>query len=524
LTSSSGLTGASITSISGTGTTRTVTVNTGTGSGTLRLNIIDNDTIEDAAGNKLGGTGVGNGTYTAGQAYTIDRTAPTVTSSVRANPSPTPLSVVNFTVTFSESVIGVDETDFNLISTGLIGSSITSISGSGATYTITVYTGTGNGTLRLDVVDNDSIVDILGYILGGTGVGNGTYTSGQVYIIDRVAPTVVSSVRVQPSPISLPTVRFTVAFSETVTGVDMADFTLTATGITGAAITGVSGSGATRTVAVSTGTGNGTLRLNVIDNDTVLDEAGHKLGGTGTGNGNFTTGQTYTIEKTAPTVVSSVRANISPTNLTSVNFTVTFSEGVGGVDAADFSVTRTGVTGTTAVTAVSGSGTTRTVTVSTGIGSGTLRLNLIDNDTILDIAGNKLGGTGAGNGSYVIGQSYIIDKTAPTVVSSMRVTPTPTNLASVSFTVTFSEKVNGVDATDFSLVTSAGVTGASITAVSGSGTTRTVTVNTGTGNGTLRLTVIDNDTIIDVAGNRLGGTGAGNGNFTTGQVYTISKP
>ena len=77
-------------------------------------------------------------------------------------------------------------------------------------------------------------------------------------------------------------------------------------------------------------------------------------------------------------------------------------------------------------------------------------------------------------------------------------------------------------ATDFSLDL-AGVTGASITGVSGSGASRTVTADSGSGTGTLRLDLIDDDSILDTAGNKLGGTGVGNGNFTTGQAYTLSR-
>ena len=77
------------------------------------------------------------------------------------------------------------------------------------------------------------------------------------------------------------------------------------------------------------------------------------------------------------------------------------------------------------------------------------------------------------------------DTTAPTV-SSIAPTSAQTNAASMNFTVTFSEAVNGVDAGNFSLTTS-GVTGAAITGVSGSGSTRTVAVDTGSGEGTIRL-------------------------------------
>ena len=111
----------------------------------------------------------------------------------------------------------------------------------------------------------------------------------------------------------------------------------------------------------------------------------------------------------------------------------------------------------------------------------------------------------------------------PTVVSSIvRKTASPSPLASVEFTVTLSADVTGVDAGDFALTTT-GVQGASITGVTGSGKVYTVTVNTGKANGTIRLDLVDNDTIIDAATNPLGGAGAGNGNFTTGQVYTIDR-
>ena len=121
-----------------------------------------------------------------------------------------------------------------------------------------------------------------------------------------------------------------------------------------------------------------------------------------------------------------------------------------------------------------------------------------------------------------------VDTTAPTVLSSVRVNPSPTNLSSVDFTVTFSETVTAVDMSgptfsDFSLTASAGISGTFVSAVSGSGATYTVTVNTGSGNGTIRLNVVDDNSIVDAASNPLGGAAVGDGNFTTGAVYTITK-
>lgn len=112
--------------------------------------------------------------------------------------------------------------------------------------------------------------------------------------------------------------------------------------------------------------------------------------------------------------------------------------------------------------------------------------------------------------------------TPPAVAGITRLDLNPTNAASVRFTVSFTEGVTGVDASDFALEMN-GVTGASISAVSGSGAVRIVTVNTGANNGTIKLNVMDNDSIRDFSGNSLGGPGVGNGNFTGGETYNVIR-
>lgn len=125
-------------------------------------------------------------------------------------------------------------------------------------------------------------------------------------------------------------------------------------------------------------------------------------------------------------------------------------------------------------------------------------------------------------GITVLGSTPCV--TFPTVTSINTAGANPTAPATaVAWTVTFSASVTGVDATDFALVPSGGVSGASITGVTGSGTTWVVNANTGSGTGTLGLNLVDNDSIVDAGARKLGGTGAGNGNFT-GQVYTVSMP
>jgi len=345
-------------------------------------------------------------------------------------------------------------------------------------------------------------------------------------------PTVLSIVRGGANPSSAASVNFTVTFSESVSGVDLLppfnDFSLSVSqGITGAAIIGITPvSGTTYTVSVNTGSGSGELGLNLIDDNTIVDAANNPLGGPNAGDGNFTTGETYTIDKNqppAPTMTASLRADPNPTHAGLVSFTVNFSEPVSGVDASDFSLSTTGRLTGALVANLSGTGNVYTVIAATGSGDGGLRLDLLDDDSILNSAGIPLGGPGAGNGDFTNGEAYTIDKTAPLVTASLRADTNPTSAEEVRFTVVYTEAVSGVDPSDFSLSTSGDVARASIANVSGSGYLYTVTVSTGSGDGTLRLDVLDDDSIEDIVGLPLAGAGTGNGNFTMGETYTIQK-
>ncbi|MHB8623948.1 MAG: DUF6701 domain-containing protein [Sulfuricaulis sp.] len=133
------------------------------------------------------------------------------------------------------------------------------------------------------------------------------------------------------------------------------------------------------------------------------------------------------------------------------------------------------------------------------------------------------------NGVNSSGTTHGGDLTITTVVcpavTSMNLASTNPAYAgtAVSWTVVFNTAVTGVAVSDFQLVPGGGVSGASITSVTGIGTTYTVTANSGTSAGTLGLNLVDDDSITDAYGTPLGGVGAGNGNFS-GQVYTISPP
>jgi hypothetical protein len=220
--------------------------------------------------------------------------------------------------------------------------------------------------------------------------------------------------------------------------------------------------------------------------------------------GSLTNSATVTVnlndlDEIAPTISisSSAGASGSNTSTSPIPFTVTFSESVTGFVAGDVTV------GNGTVSGFSGTGTTYTFNVTPG-GAGTVTVNVAA----------SVAQDGAGNGNTAATQfsiTYSLPNT--TVVSVTRNQPTPTATASVSYTVTFAAAVSGVTASNFSLTTT-GVSGASVTGVSGSGTTYAVTVNTGTGNGTLRLDVASNSGITPTVTNVP---------YTGGQVYTITK-
>jgi len=122
-------------------------------------------------------------------AYGGCSSGPTVVSMLRADSDPTTAAQVNFGVWFSTDVNGVDVGDFTLATSGVVGASVFNVAGGPRTFSVSVHTGSSDGTIRLDVIDNDTIVDGIGTPLGGAGLGNGDFTAGPSYHMDRTPPT-----------------------------------------------------------------------------------------------------------------------------------------------------------------------------------------------------------------------------------------------------------------------------------------------------------------------------------------------
>ncbi|MFD1631491.1 MBG domain-containing protein [Pseudopedobacter beijingensis] len=242
---------------------------------------------------------------------------------------------LNFTIKFSGNV--------NVTTTGgtprivmTIGSTTryatyTSVSGTGdLVFTYTVQ----SGDLDTDGIAVGSAIDLNGGTITDGASNAVVLTLNSVgstasVLVDGIAPSVTSIVRSSgnPSVTKLSQISFDVSFSKSVTGVDAADFTLTITGgVTGAAVSSVSGSGSVYTVTVSTGTGDGIIRLDLNSSPTgIKDNAGNDIAG------GYTAGQSYTIDKTAPVV-----SGVTNSWIYNTNKTITFNEGTATLNGSAF--------------------------------------------------------------------------------------------------------------------------------------------------------------------------------------------
>jgi LPXTG-site transpeptidase (sortase) family protein len=449
-----------------------VSVTTGTGDGTLGLNLLASSGIHDNVGNTVAGP------FT-GEVYDVIKIAPEVVSINRAGSTPTNASSVDFTVTFSEGVSGVDPTDFVTTFDGTLGGiSITGVTPvSDTVYTVTVNTGSGDGTLGLNLVDDDSIRDFahpIPHYLGTFGKGNGDHTGDQAYTIDRTAPTVIIGSSAS-DPTNTSPIPVTVTFIESVTG-----FTAGSVAVGNGAISGFSGSGTSYSFDLTPGS------VGLVTVDIAAGVATDAAG-----NGNAAALQfSITYDNNPPTVTISSTAS-SPTNVSPIPVTFTFSKSVSGFALGKITVVN-GTAGNFAT--LSGSQYTADITPSA---NGTVTV-----DVAAGVATDA-----AGNGNIAASTfSITYDTGAPAVSSILRHTPasSPTNATNVTFRVTFSKDVQNVDLGDFSLVLTGSVTGALNTVTPVSASVYDVNINLVAGNGTLALGFAAGNNITDLADNQLG--------------------
>ncbi len=359
---------------------------------------------------KAGGSNLAAGTYdirvratdAAGnytdQTFTVTVTSgPSVASINRTGASAlTNASSVDYTVTYNESVTGVDVSDFVLTATGTAGGTIASISGSGTTYTVTVNSLSGDGTLRLDLNNSGT-----GIVNAGTQAITGGYTSGQTYTLDTTAPTA-------PSALDM-----TVGSDSGISDTDniTSDTTPTVTGggaEAGATVKLYDTDGTTLLGTITTdGSGNWSITSSALTDGAhtlkakVTDAAGNT--------GAASTALTVTIDTTAPSAPSApdlASASDSGSSSTDNNTSVTTPTLTGsGVDAGA-TVTLYDTNGTTVLGTATADGSGNWSITSSTLTSGAHTLTT----KVTDAAGN----TSAASA----GLTVTIDTTAPSAPSA----------------------------------------------------------------------------------------------------------
>jgi hypothetical protein len=379
-------------------------------------------------------TGIGNLSATA--SVISDRTRPVLAITPDAISSNA--ASITFSFNFSESVFGFTSGDV-VVNNGSKGVFL----GSGGAYTL-VVTPSSDGQVTV-TVPLDSCADV---------AGNGNLAVAATIVSDRTSPIVA----IAPSggitnAIPIP---FVFTFSEPVSGFAIDDITVT----NGTKET-FSGSGTTYTLLVNP-SNEGTVSVNV----------GAGACSDADGNLSIAGSASTTWDHSSPSCL--ITPNGTSTNSTSLTATFTFSEVVYGFTISDIAVTNANKG------AFSGSGSVYTLQLSP-IAQGPVVISI--NAGVCQDA--------AANNNTAASVSVIFD----TVIPTMTITPdgTVTNAASVTFSFTASETIQGFTSGDIS------VTNGSKGLFTGSGGTYNLVV-TPSGDGQVAVS-IGAGSFTDAAGN-----------------------
>ena len=335
-----------VTGLTGSGDTYLVTVSAAQ-DGTYNLDVTQDNDIADTADNPLSSPTPTGADHT----YTVDTTAPTVTSIERSDPAgeTTSAQTMVFAVTFSEDVVGVDVGDFAL-SPGSSGS--------------TSGRFTQTSTPALAIPDNaPAVSDTITVPRAGTATAVSvavdiTHTYIGDLKVELVAPD--GTAQALHSHTGGPANDIDRTYTPDFDGTGIAgDWTLRVRDDAGAdtgtlhgwaltidhggadsPVTGLTGSGDTYLVTVSV-TRDGTYNLDITQDSGIADAADNPLADTDpTGADHTYAVSTVSADTAAPTVTSIARSDPAgaTTSERTLVFEVTFSEDVAGVDAGDFAL------------------------------------------------------------------------------------------------------------------------------------------------------------------------------------------
>ena len=222
--------------------------------GTVGIDLAGGLDITDLSGNSLP-----TDEPATDETYTVDNSAPSITSFTRQTPSSeyTNADTLVFRITFDEDVTNVNAADFDVSGST---ANITDVAVESAdVYLLTVSGGdlaSLNGTVGVNLAGTQDITD-----LAGSALPAGEPATDETYTVDNISPTsVIDQAAGQADPATSLPIEFSVVFNEDVTGFTSSDLVFggTAAGTPSGTVTG---GPQAFTVSVSGLTGDGTITM-----------------------------------------------------------------------------------------------------------------------------------------------------------------------------------------------------------------------------------------------------------------------
>ncbi len=481
----------------GTSFTGTYNVVSGVNSTDLTVTAFTIDTVLDTAGNAMTSTTLptGNNAIGSGTAVIIDTIAPTITAftSTTANGAYKAGQSINITATVSEPIGAAN--------------SVSVVLNSGATVTLstpndnTTWSGGGCGPYPRRTVT--------GRLTGGTVWGTGPYTDDSDFNRAAVHAGLVAvgqTAVIEPYAIS----NYPSYSGSTQNGVSTSVWSTNWCGYSIRLATASQGSSYTTLTGTYTIAAGNTAAALSVDSFTIVgvtDGAGNAMTSTSLPSGaNVADSSAIVVDTTAPTIVS------FSTNTTdgaykagqTIELTATTSEPVMSGNSISLTLNSGATVTLTAVAA--GTALTATHTIASGENAADLTVSSFSVISVTDPAANAMTSTSVPTGTNNIGgaRDIIIDTVAPTITSFTSAMSSPTNLTTLTYTLTFSEAVTGIDHQDFSNAGSA--VDCSFDPGTDSGSSRTLTITLCSG-GTVQPVLAAN-AAVDIAANSTQGTAA----------------
>ncbi len=365
----------------------------------------------DATGRNVSVTasnGAGSTTQADTTNATVDNKAPTVVSINRADANPTGANTVDYTVTFSDPVTGVDVGDFALATSGVVGADIVSVVPSGSGSLLANTTANGTTYLTYNRAAWATLASYANYTdISGTPLGFGAPTAdadgfrwmypdrfegaswnGAAYPTDYLTP-VPSPPLTQPAGgIVMPVNTYLVNSFSAKHKITDYNSTTNPNGYIGLA-------GSIRSTSDYNEPGASVWWEHLAVRLDPVDSIWKIYATSGAGQGSV-----FELRNVSTETING-KLHLSGDYVFGNTSWLQFFQDINGhldteLVMGHLDIIPSGVS-------------TYTVTVGTGSLDGTIGLNLADDDSIADLIGNKLGGPGTSNGDST-GQVYSIDK------------------------------------------------------------------------------------------------------------------